>query len=65
MRRKTNNRASTKQEKMTFLLSRLNNYYSPDKTEDDYRKILQGMTNNRDLVESTLKSWMGALSKKG
>jgi hypothetical protein len=55
---------ATKQDKVSFLLSRLNNYYSPDKTEDDYRKILQGMTNNRELVDLTLKTWMIVLFKK-
>lgn len=64
MRRKMAKRAVTDQDKISFLLSRLNNYYSVDKTEDDYRKILQGMTNNRNLVDSTLKAWMNALSKK-
>ena len=55
---------ATKQDKVSFLLSRLNNYYSPDKTEDDYCKILQGMTNNRELVDLTLKTWMIVLFKK-
>lgn len=65
MRRKTIKRAVTKQDKVSFLLSRLNNYYSPDKTEEDYRKILQGMTSNRELVDLTLKSWMIVIFDKG
>jgi ribosomal protein S6E (S10) len=47
----------TTKDRVDFLLSQLNKHYDPEKTEYDYRKILQGMTNNSDLIDLAMKAW--------
>ena len=42
-------------------LMQLYEQYSPDYTDDDYRKLVQGMTCDSELVELTLKAWAEVL----
>lgn len=45
------------------LLEGLSMHYSPEKTEDDYRKILQSMTSNNVLIDKAMKIWEKSLNE--
>jgi hypothetical protein len=53
----------TTKDKIDYLLQKLTEQYSPEKTEEDYRQDLQSLTRNSDLIDMTLRAWAEALIK--
>jgi len=43
--------------KIEYLIYKLSRVYTPEKTEEDYEKILQELTRDSILIDVTLKAW--------
>ena len=43
--------------KIEYLIYQLSRAYTPEKTEEDYEKILKGLTSDSILIDVTLKAW--------
>ncbi|HEX9252310.1 MAG TPA: hypothetical protein VF870_08715, partial [Ignavibacteriaceae bacterium] len=48
--------------KVEYYLIVLNEQYSPEKTEEDYRLFLQSITNDSNLIDTILKAWTKVLA---
>ena len=47
----------TVKDKIEYLIYQLTKRYALEKTEEDYEKILKGLTSDSILIDVTLKAW--------